>query len=785
MAEKNANIRINLDNKQAIDGINKMNKSVKETGKEVEKASTRLENLRDELTGMERGSKAFTKMEKEAAKLQNQVDTVNRRVTALSSDTFALEGAVGVIGTMTSAYAGVQGAVALLGVENEALMQTMVKLQAVQAVSQSIQQVAINLRKDSVAMIFLQIKAQKIRNAMTSVGNRINRIAASITSSMTIRTGAQTAATVAQSAATSGATLATRALSTAMKAIPILALIGGIAALVTWLVNWGDEEEEVTKSTEELNKEQTENIRLMNIRQKLIQKLDDFRKTRRGLENEKEELRIRRQLMIAEKELSDIKRDQPNNVEAELKAQIKLNQLNMKMAQQKKETQLDEFDRQAVINNEELNLALKQQSRLDRTTESGKRHYEELQNQIEDLADAERLMSEKRSNLEFSLTNDITKLRFENEKKVHDLKISNQRRIREETTKTSNLSIKLNDKETEVKEKASINWIATMGEAMREFRKQQIKETEEAILINAEMVQRVQESIYKLSDAIQSTIDGDFNSINANMRLMQEGLLGPGGFMESFKESGLNLAEFLKENMVEIASTIAIQTSQILGKMNEDFINQEKSKLEDLQQSQTDNLQRQLDDRSISQQEYQNRVAEMEQTHEMQKRELARQGFQRQKSLAIAEASVLTAQGVVQGLAQYGPTPVGIAAMAAAAAIGAVQIGLISSQSFQAARGGVVPGEGLGSEDTVPAMLAPGEVVINSRSAKAFLPLLSMLNEAGGGMQLAPDVLSSTQTAPRVYKRETKQQPIQTFVAFDSLDAMQKQVNRTIKNNSF
>jgi hypothetical protein len=75
-----------------------------------------------------------------------------------------------------------------------------------------------------------------------------------------------------------------------------------------------------------------------------------------------------------------------------------------------------------------------------------------------------------------------------------------------------------------------------------------------------------------------------------------------------------------------------------------------------------------------------------------------------------------------------------------AAAFSATQIALIGRQQFQAAVGGIVPGNGSGNVDSVDAKLAPGEAIINSNSTSAFLPLLSMVNQLGGGKSLMPDL---------------------------------------------
>ena len=53
------------------------------------------------------------------------------------------------------------------------------------------------------------------------------------------------------------------------------------------------------------------------------------------------------------------------------------------------------------------------------------------------------------------------------------------------------------------------------------------------------------------------------------------------------------------------------------------------------------------------------------------------------------------------------------------------------------ARGGAIGGYGTGTTDNVPILASPGEVVINSRSAQMYKPLLSSINMAGGGVGFA------------------------------------------------
>ena len=101
-----------------------------------------------------------------------------------------------------------------------------------------------------------------------------------------------------------------------------------------------------------------------------------------------------------------------------------------------------------------------------------------------------------------------------------------------------------------------------------------------------------------------------------------------------------------------------------------------------------------------------------------------------------------TANAVMAQLSN--PTPyVGIVLAALAAATGAVQIGIIASQKeptfakggmVKLAGGGLINGAGTGTSDSINARVSNGESIINSRSTQAFMPLLSAINQLGGGV---------------------------------------------------
>jgi hypothetical protein len=100
------------------------------------------------------------------------------------------------------------------------------------------------------------------------------------------------------------------------------------------------------------------------------------------------------------------------------------------------------------------------------------------------------------------------------------------------------------------------------------------------------------------------------------------------------------------------------------------------------------------------------------------------------------------------------------------------------------ASGGLVRGEGSGTSDSIPAMLSNGESVINANSTKLFQPLLSTINELGGGARF--DTSSSNNTLMELLNQQNKptEPPvIKTYVVGSDITSRQ-QMDRVIKSRS-
>ena len=103
-----------------------------------------------------------------AGQLKDGIGDIKAQVNALSSDTVKLDTAMGALQGGAAVFQGIESAIALTGVENEKLMQTMVKLQAIQGVVNAVNEVAVILNKEHV--VGMQVRAVYEKAYAAAVG---------------------------------------------------------------------------------------------------------------------------------------------------------------------------------------------------------------------------------------------------------------------------------------------------------------------------------------------------------------------------------------------------------------------------------------------------------------------------------------------------------------------------------------------------------------------------------------------------------------------------------------
>lgn len=102
------------------------------------------------------GTESFKKLEQATGDLQDQLGDLKARTKQLGSDTFVFDGLIDAAQGLAGAYSVAQGVAQLFGEENEDLQKSMAKLQAAMAIIQGLQEVQNLMQAESAGMLLLQ-----------------------------------------------------------------------------------------------------------------------------------------------------------------------------------------------------------------------------------------------------------------------------------------------------------------------------------------------------------------------------------------------------------------------------------------------------------------------------------------------------------------------------------------------------------------------------------------------------------------------------------------------------
>lgn len=110
------------------------------------------------------------------------------------------------------------------------------------------------------------------------------------------------------------------------------------------------------------------------------------------------------------------------------------------------------------------------------------------------------------------------------------------------------------------------------------------------------------------------------------------------------------------------------------------------------------------------------------------------------KVLALAEIAINTGKAIAAGVAQSQsvPFPGNIAAIATTVAtiMANIATAISTVKSAKFARGGLISGPGTGTSDSITASVSNGESVMTANATALFSPLLSAINQLGGGVPI-------------------------------------------------
>lgn len=212
-----------------------------------------LKDLKDQMAGLEEGSAEFLEVATAAGAVKHQLDEIQESVNGASAD-FGdmLSSATGALNGIVGGFTAAQGVMNLFGIESEAAVEAMKKLQALMAIGQGIAQIdnGIKAFNKFANAIKTTETYQKLFNDAELIGTR-----RTIENNTVTEKG--TNIKKASAIATKALTTATKLLSGAMKAIGIGALIAAagllveaLKQLVSWFKNNFDESTKFAKKVE-------------------------------------------------------------------------------------------------------------------------------------------------------------------------------------------------------------------------------------------------------------------------------------------------------------------------------------------------------------------------------------------------------------------------------------------------------------------------------------------------------------------------------------------------------
>lgn len=175
----------------------------------------------------------------EAGALTDRLGDLSAQVNVLSHDGANMQASLQLASTVTAGYGAFQGVLALTGNQSEALEETMVRLNAIQLVLTSTEQIRASLEAES----FLMVKARIIVTNLLSGAYQRQIV------SLFSLSGVTTLWTTI----TAGASTAMGVLNAIMLANPALLIVAGIAALVGALAFFSSSAETAEEDNERLN----------------------------------------------------------------------------------------------------------------------------------------------------------------------------------------------------------------------------------------------------------------------------------------------------------------------------------------------------------------------------------------------------------------------------------------------------------------------------------------------------------------------------------------------------
>ena len=698
----------------------------------------------------------FAALAQQAGAMKDALADVEQQINATASDTKNLDTAL--MGLTT-----VMGGLSLMGSmfaegseEAEKFNKILQKVQAVMVVLNTLRTIQNATQKQG--LLYQTAEAVKLKAV-----NVLKTLAAKVTA-------AQTAATVKQ-------TIAQKALNLVMMANPVMLLVAGFAALTAGLAAvagaFSDTSDEAERQEQEMEA-LTESIE----RQKAA--LDNLiAAMREAGRSEAEQLMVkfrRLNLLLNEDAPEDVKEGLRSDIKETTNSLLALAQGWIAMYEAATETEgMTKLQKNTAAINRELGAQRQVLKQLQKEGLITEEEYEKANMYNVDMADAaiaaaaEQQAAQITALLRKATDERIALMEDENKRAKETEEARHARAIDELETRLET------EKDLTITERALINQLIELEEQKHQQKmaaldtktlQDDLKQQEEIIRLKLAAVEEGTEAEYELK-LQQLEKQRDLELANTELTEEQKALIRQKYHAQEDElrktynnkalQESLELVKLEWENRINEAANQGMSTLQL-------EIDAAKARMDALHQlegeSDAEFKARQLE----AEKEYldaKKNLAEYEVEVAQEKYEaleslvgglnqiMAAFGEENEKMakaskiLALAEIAINTGKAIAAGVAASaaaGGFPANIGAIATTVATVLTNIASATSavKSAKFATGGLVKGPGTGTSDSISARLSNGESVINARSTAMFGPLLSSLNQAGGGVAFNP-----------------------------------------------
>lgn len=760
--------------------------------------------LTEELAKTELGTTEYKALAGQLRVVNTELKNQELALEALDNEQFA-----GELKSVAGGLTDMAGGLALIGVQGESL--------------------------EKIAQTFAQVEgASKLVSGGIEAYSSGMKVMNNLTVRATALHNAMAISQTAQGNASALATIKMKALNLIMKANPALLLVSAVGALAGAMYLFSNSAEDAKEKQAELNEEKKKYNEQLSTEADNYIKLRDLRKG--GSSDLKNELDILKAKGATDKEVYDKESELINKSIANLNYRLGyIGKLSLEEKEQLKTLKNDLIVLEIEYNNKLKEKQDKANSDLKKTRED---NLTQIKAYLKEANELNFTAQENEINNETEKYNNLVKLAGKNKKLLEELEIAHKNNINEINIKYAkqdevDLTAHLKEverirKESEIELQNKLEEISELNrQAGQDARQNEIdslndyyfelitiaetngldvtnlKEEQARKLAEIDDKYREEELekiknfyievnvlIGSLGEAIASSFsNGDFQGILATFDALNDSVtrLGSPENLANFKK--LFTEPFNEESMANVAS-MAEQftkvTTSVISAVFQAQAENDMAQKQELFSQEQEMLDNSLANRLISQSEYDAKVEQLEQKKREAEKQAKQKAFKQQQNLAIVNAIMSTAAGVASALTV--PPPAGQILAGINAGIGAVQIGIIKSQKFKASRGGKVQGGGSSYFDSVDALLAPGETVINAQSSSMFPNLLSEINKIGGGVALAPSLPNTNSNMGGNNGGSTNQNGeivVKAIVSESDMTDAQGRVSRYKSNSTF